>query len=269
MKHLLTAWEEISQQIEGRDVMLFLDYDGTLAPIAAHPGMARLSPCGKEKLKRLARGKGVQVAIISGRALDELKKQVGIPGLIYAGNHGLEFEGPGIRHEHPAALEAKEVIKELVVMLTKVFRAIPGVWVEYKILTVSIHYRQASPERVDKARTLLLEAVRPYLNACQIVLSEGKKVWELRPAVPWNKGSVVLWLLGRALTQSPGEIFPIYIGDDRTDEDAFKAVQRRGLGVRVAENAGENTAALYYLRSPDEVFEFLDHIHLLKEGAHA
>lgn len=264
MQHLLTSWKEIEPQLRGHTLLLFLDYDGTLTPIVKHPRLARLSSKGKKILRQLVLTRDVKTAIVSGRPLTELKDLIDLPGLIYVGNHGLELEGPKLRFTHPGALQAKPLIKKLRDQLKRSFKSFPGIFVEDKTLTLSIHYRQLSPEKVKPARETLSKVLGPHLLSSALVLTEGKKVWEIRPSVRWNKGTMALWLYGRVLAHSTEKVLPIYVGDDRTDEDAFQALKDQGIGVKVLEAESELGETAYSVRSPEEVFDFLERLIAIK-----
>src|SRR3989338_854118 len=151
-EHLFKVWEEIAADLKDRYVMLFLDYDGTLTPITERPEMAKLTSEVRDILRELARLAGIKIAVISGRALSDLKKRVRIPGLIYVGNHGLELHSPKIRYVHPAAMEFKQLLQKIAVRLKKNYESFPGIIVENKIFTLSIHYRNLSPGKVDSAK---------------------------------------------------------------------------------------------------------------------
>ena len=268
MQHLLADWENRESVIKKNDVILGLDYDGTLAPIAEHPYLARLSLEGKETLRELAfLSDSLTVIVMSGRGLEELKNLIGgLPGFYYAGNHGFEMEGPLMRYVHPEALETKELMVEIAKRLRQALQAFPGTFVENKIFTLSVHYRQLAEEKSEPAKQIFLKILQPYTNSSRVILTEGKKVWEVRPAIEWNKGTAFSYLLRQLPVQTSGKLLSIYIGDDQTDEDGFKAVMPSGIGIKVTQNASEPSHACYYLRSPGEVFDFLGRFaNLIKE----
>lgn len=254
-KHLLAVWDEIEPRLKERPVTLFLDYDGTLTPIVQHPALARLSARNKKLLREISRLEGVRVAILSGRRLKDLRRLVGLSHMIYAGNHGLELEGPGLHYIHPSALEARPVLRRAAERLQKALRSFKGVLIENKIFTVSVHYRRLAETEVERAREKFLGAVKDYLDSSRLTFTEGKKVWELRPVTSWNKGMAALWLFSRG--KKPEGSTLMVMGDDRTDEDAFRAISLRGIGIRVTKNPGEPSLAPYTLRSSGEVFRFL------------
>jgi alpha,alpha-trehalase len=170
------------------------------------------------------------------------------------GNHGLEVLGgppPPIRS---AAKRLQRQIGEVVAEIRTRLAGVPGLAIEHKDLSASVHYRlvdAADAVRIRRVVTAVVEQHRPWVK-----LTEGKLVLELRPNLPWDKGRAVLWWLEQRYgRQWPDRVLPVYFGDDRTDEDAFGALAGHGITVAVAP-AGP-TAAAYYVRGPAEVLEFL------------
>lgn len=258
---LWSQWHSLRAQIREADpLVLFFDYDGTLTPIVAHPSKARLSQELRERLKKLSRLPGVWVALVSGRALQDLKQTVSVAGLFYVGNHGLEVQGPGLRHVNPAARKSRPVLRRIKQFLQKGLRPLPGAWVEDKGLTLSVHYRQVKPEDHSRVERLVYEIAAPFLLKRQIRVTTGKMVCEVRPPVHWTKGTVVAWLLARESALSKGQkLLPLYAGDDLTDEDAFKALQGRGITIAVG-RASPLTLARYRVGSPREISRLLREI---------
>ncbi len=238
--------------------LLFLDYDGTLSPIVKKPHQAFLAANRRAFLKKLDKKPNFAVIIISGRILSDLKKRVGIPRIYYIGNHGFEMAGPGIRFLHPAAKAAKPILREIKRKLIKDLREIKGVIIEDKILTLSLHFRLVLPRYLKKVKKIFLKIAGPYVKKKKIRVTRGKKVFEVRPNVKWNKGEAVLWLLQR-LTKGQ-KVFPVYIGDDTTDEDAFRALKNRGISVRVGRK--KNTYARHFVKDVSEVYRFLKKLAL-------
>jgi trehalose 6-phosphate phosphatase len=259
--------EKILREIAGSPhLFFFLDYDGTLTPIVARPGMARLSQKQREILLELSQQRNVRIGVISGRTLEDVKKCVGIPGIIYAGNHGLELERSKTKRVHPAAIAFRHVIRTLIPRLELAYAFLPEILIENKTFSVSVHFRQLSEDRIEFAKMILLRETGDLLSKSKIVLAEGKKVWEIRPPTEWNKGRTVLWLLGNLSGHGQRAALPVYIGDDVTDEDAFKAIGDRGITIRVTEDPSEPSTAQYHLHSPDEVYDFFEKILRLRQG---
>lgn len=238
--------------------MLLSDYDGTLTPIVDRPELAGLGPGTRKLLETLSRRRDLSVGIISGRSLTDLKQMVGLAGITYGGNHGLEIEGPRLSYLNPAAQELRPALGALHQALSDALGLIAGVWVEDKGLTLSVHYRQADEARAGEIGDILEQKAGPLQASGKVWIAGGKKVYEVRPALAWNKGEVVALLASR-WRQAMGSTswLPIFLGDDLSDEDGFRAVARLdGISILVSETNGAS-AARYFLRSPAEVERFL------------
>lgn len=240
--------------LESRKPAVFLDYDGTLTPIVEDPTAARLPAKTREAIERL---QGLcPVAVVSGRDVADVRALVGVEGIWYAGSHGLDLAGPDGRVERrgeeflPALDRAERALEERVA-------PIPGASVERKRFAVAVHFRRADPARVAEVEAAVdaVAAERPELRK-----TAGKKVLELRPDLPWEKGRAVLRLLEVLGLDREGAV-PVYVGDDLTDEDVFRVLEGRGVGVVVrGEGDGRPTAARWSLQDPSAVREFLDEI---------
>ena len=245
---------EITARLEARPIALFLDFDGTLTPIVDDPAQATPPPAAVQALTRVVTR--CPVAVISGRDVEDVRRMVGIEGIHYAGSHGFDIAAPGgrrVAHEQgrrclPALRRAEQDLDEHV-------RQISGAWVERKRFAVAVHYRMVDERHLGSLEDAV---VRTAARHPSLRISGGKKVWELRPDVDWDKGKAVLWLL-EALDLDGKATMPIYIGDDVTDEDAFDAIRERGLGI-VVEAHNRRTGARAALRDPAEVTAFLDHL---------
>lgn len=232
-------------------VLLFTDFDGTLVPIHDTPMEVYLPAEGRDLLAGLAAHPRVGVAVVSGRDLADLMPRVGVEGIAYAGNHGLEIAAPGLTFREPAATARSAELAGLMAELAEALAEIPGAWVQDKVLTASVHYRQVSPDFVPKVLEAVEEVIEPVRD--RFVLRDGKMVWEVRPAVDWHKGYAVHWLM-EALSGGHADPLPVYLGDDHTDEDAFDALPE-GITVYVGDAA--DTVARYAVDSPADVTAFL------------
>src|SRR5947208_1585656 len=245
-----SALEHVQEIARSGDrLAVFLDYDGTLTPIVSHPEDAWLSDSMRQTLRSLAAR--VPVAILSGRDLDDVRGRVHVDGIVYAGSHGFDIAGAGgLRREFGAAY--LPVLEMAETELREALDEIPGAQLERKHFSVAAHYRNVNEDdafRVDVA----VDGVAARHRELRRI--DGKKVYELLPDIDWNKGKAVLWLL-ETLGLERANVRPIYIGDDRTDEDAFRALGQRGMGVLVNEQP-RPTAASYSLKDPTEVEGFL------------
>jgi trehalose 6-phosphate phosphatase len=255
MQYIFDTWKTIANKIRAAShTLLMFDFDGTLTPIVDTPEMAELSEESRKLLKSLARCPNSTIAIISGRAINDLQSKIEIPGIIYAGNHGLEIQGPDLAFVHPITEEVGPVLRMIALVLKKALGAIRGAIVEDKGLTLSVHYRLVDDQEVDEVKDILDSTVGVAAVLGKVRTTSGKMVHEVRPAVPWDKGKAVKLLMkryGKGGRQSG--LLPLYVGDDLTDEDAFKVIESYG-GIAVYVG-GENhqSSASYYLKFTEEV----------------
>lgn len=241
---------EVLRRRAGRRLALFLDYDGTLTPIVQRPENAVLGEPTRILLRALARR--FPLAVVSGRDLADVRARVGVARVYCAGSHGFEIEGPRVRHQHPLAKAAVAPLRAAAEEIARDTARIPGVQLEPKRFALAVHYRRAAEKDVAAVRAAVERARRRHPK---LRLAGGKKVFELLPALDWDKGRAVLWLL-RALRLDRDDVLPLYIGDDLTDEDAFHALAQRGIGIAV-QHSRRPTAARFALRNPREVRAFL------------
>lgn len=238
-------------------MLVALDYDGTLLPIAPRPEAAVLPEETRRLVARLAARPDTDVAVISGRGLEDIRSRVGLEGVYYAGNHGLELSGPGLEWVHPDALRAQPAMAACAADLVAGLGGIDGVVIEDKRITLSVHYRLVRDEaEVARVRRTVLAtcAGRDGLR-----ITEGKRVLEVRPTVDWDKGRATRFLVEALGLETPTRPPVVFFGDDLTDEDAFRALRGRGDGVLVASAAelDRDTAATALVESTDEVLELL------------
>ena len=263
MRYLFDYWGELKKGLNNKYIILFLDYDGTLSPIVDSPDKALIPKETKGLLCRLSEDSNCGLAIISGRALSDVKRMVGLKKIIYVGNHGLEIEGPKIKFESSISAGYRTMLKQIKNSLNKKIANIKGAFIEDKGLTLSVHYRLVDKKLIPLLKTIFHETIIIYLVRNKIKIRPGKMMLEIRPPVEWDKGRVVLWLLVRyQFALKNKNVFPIYIGDDITDENAFRALRNRGLNIFVGNP--KDSCAQYYLKDTQEVREFLKQILELK-----
>ncbi len=228
------------------NIFLFLDYDGTLTPIVDRPEAAVLDENVRAILNRLK--SKYPIAVISGRALPDIMGRVNIKDILYAGNHGAQlWDGKNMVSGTDGPVDTG-ILNEFKEKVFSALRDIDGVMIEDKGMTISIHYRNVSRRYREKVAERFRNIADSYTDKFRI--TTGKEVFEVRPLNVWDKGSAVLWILknfGNGRT-------PVYIGDDVTDEDVFKAVNRTGVSISI----GENSNARCFLKVQAEVKAFLD-----------
>nr|XP_043632507.1 trehalose-phosphate phosphatase A-like [Erigeron canadensis]XP_043632508.1 trehalose-phosphate phosphatase A-like [Erigeron canadensis]XP_043632509.1 trehalose-phosphate phosphatase A-like [Erigeron canadensis] len=270
----LTSFEQIAKHAKGKRIALFLDYDGTLSPIVDNPDHAFMSNAMRAAVRNVA--KYIPTAIISGRSREKVRQFVGLKELYYAGSHGMDIMGP----VHPPSNHTIEVqegnlyqpaseflpmINEVFGSLVEITKDIEGVKVENNKFCVSVHYRNVD----EKSWTTVAQLVQDTLkNNPRLRLTHGRMVLEVRPVLKWDKGKAVEFLLESLGLSNCDDVLPIYVGDDRTDEDAFKFLREdnRGYGILVTP-APKETSAYFSLRDPSEVMEFINSLVMYKKSA--
>ncbi len=258
-KYLFSHWNKIKAAIKGKFVYIFLDFDGTLAPIAKTPGAAFIPRETRRLLLALSGMPNCKLAIVSGRALKDVEKKVGIKNrIVFVGNHGFEIKGPEIKFRSPVEPEYMKLLKKIRVRLEKNLSSVKGVFTEDKGFSLSLHYRAADRNDVPKIRAEFYAAIVSCEAKKKVSVITGKKILEIRPPVAWDKGKAVLWLLARhksGARYKKKEVVPVYIGDDKTDEDAFKSL--KGKAITIFVGRALNTKARFYLKDTPEVTDFL------------
>ena len=253
MKYLWAGWDKMKDGLTSRKKKLvFLDFDGTLVSIAESPSAVRVDPRTKNVLRTLSADDHVQLVIISGRPLNELRRYLHLKNAVIVGNHGLEINGRGM--QLPPNAKKSRKMKKLIGILSQKFKmafaCYPGIWVEDKHYTMSIHFRKL-PRGQGAIFWELVWFFRQKYKKYPISWMRGKKVMEIRPSIFWGKGETVNYLMGKF----PRAV-PVAIGDDKMDEEMFRALKGRG-GVSVRVGYSRSSLADYYLSSPYDVKVFL------------
>lgn len=260
MKHLLKEWPTIAGDfISTRRLLLLTDYDGTLTEIVERPELAILSKETEHSLEALSHNENVTLGVISGREVSDLEDKVKIDDMIYAGNNGLEIEGPGIEFIHKEAKQVKPVVSSLVKSLNRELDSIPGVQVEDKGLGVGVHYRLVEEQRLGEVREIVERVINHSPAKKNLVIEPGIELHDIRPAVDWDKGDAIRFIIGKLEEdRAEGDFFLLYFGDDLTDENSFRVVKEYENGITVFIGEPEHQSdARYYLESPGEMSTFL------------
>ncbi|XP_075657874.1 putative trehalose-phosphate phosphatase 3 [Castanea sativa] len=263
----LSSFDEIKRVAHEKQMVVFLDYDGTLSPIVNDPDRAFMSNAMRSAVRKV--GKHFPTAIVSGRSRDKVFQFVRLNNIYYAGSHGMDISTPSVslyygNHKHQTrtidekgnemvnfcpAQKFLPRIQTIKVMLQEITRGIKGAMVEDNKFCLSVHFRCVNEdEKVDSA-------MKCYKD---FHISEGKEVMEIRPNINWDKGLALQYILDNLGFENSSKVLPIYIGDDKTDEDAFKMIKSIGRGFPiVVSSTPKETEALYSLHYPIEVMSFL------------
>jgi trehalose 6-phosphate phosphatase len=255
-KPIFPGNEEIFETLKKKKPAIFLDYDGTLSPIVQRPEDAVISDEMKQTLKELA--EIFTVAVVTGRDKEDVENLVGLDELIYAGSHGYIITGPdGLSMEHP---DSKKIIPKLDEIEKEVEDALKdkteGTQVDRKRYAIGIHYRNARPEDEKLVYDLVDEILEKHAGHKK---GEGKKIIEIKPDIDWHKGKAVEWIMDALELSDKENTIPMFIGDDITDEDGFKALKDKGIGILVGGH-GQKTAAEYALKNVFQVREFFNRL---------
>lgn len=237
-------------------VFLLFDYDGTLAPIVKRPSLVRTPSLIKKRLECLLKNKKILTGVISGRSLKDIRKKAGVKKIFFAGSHGAEmlFKGKKIIIPKLAKGSSRKLIGLAKTRVRKGLENFPGVIYEEKPFTFAVHYRNASfiqaQEIVRKVKNIVSEVCGPD----GVRLKFGKKVIEIAPRIPFGKFDAVKFFY-KKMKKKNNDI-TVFIGDDLTDEDIFKNLSNKDIGIRIGKN--KSSAAKYFLKNTFEVRKFLD-----------
>ena len=271
---LLPVIDRVAARLAGRPLAVLLDVDGTLAPIAPRPEEAAVPAETRKVVAALAALPDVRVALVSGRAAADARRMVGVANVWVIGNHGFEVVSPdGGELPQPELEPWRSAIARAARRIAPLVAPVPGVLLEDKGWTLSVHYRLADPKVVPR----LVESVERVAEPLGLRVMRGKMVVEVRPDVRVDKGTAVLRLanqLGalarreddvsgddRDAAAGDGNGSAVFVGDDRTDEDAFRALRSRSarvVTVRVTHGEEMATAAEFSLEDPAAVRSFLE-----------
>ncbi|KAI9073209.1 hypothetical protein K1719_044818 [Acacia pycnantha] len=279
----LDKFEDMMSIAKLKEVVVFLDYDGTLSPIVDDPDQAQMTDAMRAAVNEVA--SLFPTAIVSGRSRKKVNEFVRLRNVYYAGSHGMDISTPKgssksqdqkhqtkavdekgnqVVHFHPAE-EFLPTLKEIIQVLKENVLRVEGSKIEDNKFCISVHYRLVKNEKeVGILRKMVESIMEAYPN---FHISGGKKVIEIRPNISWDKGCAVQYLLGTLGFDNFEKIVPMYIGDDTTDEDAFKVIRHIGQGFPIiVSSKAKETEACYSLRDPDEVLFFLKRLAKWKKS---
>jgi trehalose-phosphatase len=225
----------IVEQRAGRRLVLLCDFDGTLVDFQPDPAAVWLPEGRRRLLERFLDPPALHLAIVSGRRMADVRERTGLRETAYfAGLHGLEIEGGGERFVHPQVAEARALVRGISSMLGARIADQPGAFLEDKELSVAVHYRQSPAQAHPAIEAAFEQVTRPAIESQRLRVMRGSFVLELLPNIPWNKGDAVRWIVER-VQRGGAPAFPVYVGDDVTDEDALREVEDRGVGIAASD----------------------------------
>jgi trehalose 6-phosphate phosphatase len=233
------------------NILLFLDFDGTLAPLQTTPEMAEIPSETNALLQLLSGRSNIMVWLVTGRSEADIRRKVRVRNLGWISNHGFTISAGRSHWIHKAAREQSALLDNIAQRLRRALASVQGVLIENKRYTLTVHYRNARLRSVLLVKETTRRLVCDY--GTNVRITTGKKVLEIRPDVEWNKGCAVDRVL-KSLRRRK-ETFVVYAGDDRTDEDAFRRLRGRAVTVRVGGRIP--SAAAYRVRDPKQIADFL------------
>ncbi|KAL7614591.1 hypothetical protein Lser_V15G09556 [Lactuca serriola] len=275
----ISSFQQIINTSKGKQIAVFLDYDGTLSPIVCDPNRAFMSDQMRAAVREVS--KHFPTAIISGRSREKVYSFVKLNDVYYSGSHGMDTMGPAPKnksydhHDNVDRYHYKTIdeegnefitfqpakdflpaIEKMLIELRERTKNIKGVVIEDNRFCLSVHYRHVKDEEYETLEEEVESVLVNYPD--QFHMTRGKKVMEIRPSIEWNKGHALEYLLHNLGFDNSRTLLPIYIGDDRTDEDAFKVLRERGDGFPiVVASKPRDTMAFQSLHDPSEVLSFL------------
>ncbi|MEO5741009.1 MAG: trehalose-phosphatase [Vicinamibacterales bacterium] len=249
---VIAAWQS---RPPGARPLILSDFDGTLAEYQLDPKAVTLTPSRQILLQTLSARADFSSGIVSGRRISDLRDRVpAAASMFIAGLHGLEIEGPGFRFLHNGVALAASGLSFLTKDLRRAVKPLAGVFVEDNTYAVVLHVRGASTADRRHAITRFNALSEPLLSEGTVRLQPGDHVLELLPNVDWAKGDAVRAIIRHVEADTKETVWPVYIGDDRTDEDAFEEIGTNGLTIAVGKRPG---SASFQVDNPAAVECFL------------
>lgn len=247
--------ERITTRLQNKSVkIIILDFDGTLTPIVQSPNLASLPRETRNLLIKLSRKKGLYLAIISGRKLEDIKNKVNLKNIIYAGNHGLEGEILNERYIFSIPDKKLAILSDIKKQLGQMAKQFKNILIEDKKIVLSLHYRLLPKKYIPVVKSNFYSLIMPYTQSGQLSILAGKMVFDIYPKVRWNKGNFAKLVIDKIHKQTNTLPSTIFIGDDLTDEAVFRKL-KTGITIKVGED--KQSLAKYRLKNTDDVLKFL------------
>jgi len=251
---------EVRNWLGERPLLLVTDFDGTLSELAPTPGEAVMSPEVSETLRLVGQHPRTTLAVVSGRRMDDVRGRTADVAPFVGGLHGLEISGPAGGFLHPALVRVESVIADILARARMALAWCPDIVLEDKTYALTCHVRKVHPDHAGRALGQFVEIAQPALDADLLRVLPGAQALELLPAVEWHKGKAVDWIRSVVDLGPTGGVGVVYLGDDRTDEDAFATLKDRGVAIGVGDRPHDHLIQ-FRLAGPASVGRFLDRLH--------
>ena len=212
---------------------MLTDFDGTLAELAPTPGEAVMSEAVRSEFDALSGLESVTTGVVSGRRLEDVRARVGHAAQFVAGLHGLEIAGPSEQFRHQALDAVEPVIAALFEAASRRLAWCRGLFLENKTFALTCHVRLVAPDDADAALDQFVALADAQLEAGVLRLLIGAQAVELLPSTTWNKGRAVEWIRACVARRVVKPVSVVYLGDDRTDEDAFASLRETDLAIGI------------------------------------
>jgi len=248
-RNVSEAITEIGNRISAaQHKLVFLDLDGSFLPPVVDSSPGNLWERFKSVAALLVQRRDTSVAVMSGLDRGELHDRLGIAGMHYLGNRGLEISGPGHIFVEPSATEKTTLLKEVGIKLAAKLQGISGVSIEDKGLTLNVHYEQAGAESIEQIRRAVHAVLSTSDHPFQLTTIDNG--FEIRPRVSWNKSAAVGWVKEQI---GHPDALVIYVDDNVSGENPAATIPD---AITIKAGA-DDPIAQYRVDGPKEVIEFL------------
>lgn len=250
---------EVCAWLADRHLLLVTDFDGTLSVLAPTPDGAALSPAVRRALGEVAVHPRMTLAIVSGRRIEDVRDRTEAVAAWVGGLHGLEITGPTGSFLHPALVSVAPAIAEIRARAAAALAWCPQAVLEDKTYALSCHVRGVPTADAGRALGQFVELAQFALDADLLRVLPGAQVLELLPAVEWHKGKAVDWIRAGLGRNPASDVGVVYLGDDRTDEDAFATLKDWGVAIGVGDRPHDHLIR-FRLAGPASVGRFLERV---------
>lgn len=250
---------DVHRWLGDRHLLLTTDFDGTLSNLVPRPDDAALSKAVRRALSTVAVHPATTLAVVSGRRISDVRDRTEGVAAFVAGLHGLEIVGPAASFHHPSLEVVSASIADIRRQATDALAWCPDLVLEDKTYALTCHVRRVPPADAGRALRQFVDLAQPALDADVLRVLPGAQILELLPAVDWHKGKAVEWIRAAVETRLQAPVGVVYLGDDRTDEDAFATLKADGMSIGVGDRPHDHLIR-YRLAGPDSVGRFLERL---------